>query len=78
MLKYPSYISITSVWVCFSLVLDSTGVCSFSHTCVCLSVPACLQGAQERIDSLRRAGVIHERQPVVSLENFIAELFPDK
>uniref|UniRef100_A0A3Q3GNC1 Proline-rich coiled-coil 1 n=1 Tax=Labrus bergylta TaxID=56723 RepID=A0A3Q3GNC1_9LABR len=35
-------------------------------------------GAQERIDSLRRAGVIHEKQPVVSLENFIAELFPDK
>ncbi|XP_031607174.1 protein PRRC1 [Oreochromis aureus] len=37
-----------------------------------------VKGAQERIDSLRRAGVIHERQPVVSLENFIAELFPDK
>ncbi|GAA6227226.1 protein PRRC1 isoform X1 [Lates japonicus] len=37
-----------------------------------------IKGAQERIDSLRRAGVIHEKQPVVSLENFIAELFPDK
>ncbi|KAM9338157.1 protein PRRC1 [Symphorus nematophorus] len=37
-----------------------------------------VKGAQERIDSLRRAGVIHEKQPVVSLENFIAELFPDK
>uniref|UniRef100_A0A3Q3WMI4 Non-canonical purine NTP phosphatase/PRRC1 domain-containing protein n=1 Tax=Mola mola TaxID=94237 RepID=A0A3Q3WMI4_MOLML len=37
-----------------------------------------LKGAQERIDSLRRAGVIHENQPVVSMENFIAELFPDK
>ncbi|XP_033502668.1 protein PRRC1 isoform X3 [Epinephelus lanceolatus] len=37
-----------------------------------------LKGAQERIDSLRRANVIHEKQPVVSLENFIAELFPDK
>ena len=36
------------------------------------------QGAQERIDSLRRAGIIHEKQPVVSVENFIAELFPDK
>ncbi|KAL0149763.1 hypothetical protein M9458_054953 [Cirrhinus mrigala] len=35
-------------------------------------------GAQERIDSLRRAAVIHEKQPVVSVENFIAELFPDK
>ncbi|KAJ8338660.1 hypothetical protein SKAU_G00354460 [Synaphobranchus kaupii] len=37
-----------------------------------------VKGAQERIDSLRRAGVIHEKQPVVSVENFIAELFPDK
>ncbi|XP_051539528.1 protein PRRC1 isoform X2 [Myxocyprinus asiaticus] len=37
-----------------------------------------LKGAQERIDSLRRAAVIHEKQPVVSVENFIAELFPDK
>ncbi|XP_041825951.1 protein PRRC1 [Melanotaenia boesemani] len=37
-----------------------------------------VKGAQERTDSLRRAGVIHEKQPVVSLENFIAELFPDK
>ncbi|XP_061555328.1 protein PRRC1 [Phycodurus eques] len=37
-----------------------------------------LKGAQERIDSLRRAGVIHEKQPVVSMEKFIAELFPDK
>ncbi|XP_051541193.1 protein PRRC1-like isoform X2 [Myxocyprinus asiaticus] len=37
-----------------------------------------LKGAQERIDSLRRAAVIHEKQPVVSVENFIAELFPEK
>nr|XP_046231113.1 protein PRRC1 isoform X2 [Scatophagus argus]XP_046231114.1 protein PRRC1 isoform X2 [Scatophagus argus]XP_046231115.1 protein PRRC1 isoform X2 [Scatophagus argus] len=37
-----------------------------------------VKGAQQRIDSLRRGGVIHENQPVVSLENFIAELFPDK
>ncbi|XP_012992724.2 protein PRRC1 [Esox lucius] len=37
-----------------------------------------VKGAQERIDSLRRSGIIHERQPVVSVENFIAELFPDK
>lgn len=42
--------------------------------CVCVRE----QGAQERIDSLRRVGVIHENQPVVSMENFIAELFPDK
>lgn len=42
--------------------------------CLCMWV----QGAQERIDSLRRAGVIHQKQPVVSMENFIAELFPDK
>ncbi|KAM9793608.1 protein PRRC1 isoform X2 [Syngnathus typhle] len=37
-----------------------------------------LKGAQERVDSLRRLGVIHEKQPVVSMEKFIAELFPDK
>ncbi|KAJ8287270.1 hypothetical protein GJAV_G00049620 [Gymnothorax javanicus] len=37
-----------------------------------------LKGAQERIDSLRRTGVIHEKQPVVSVENFIAELVPEK
>ncbi|NWS11670.1 PRRC1 protein, partial [Pachyramphus minor] len=37
-----------------------------------------LKGAQGRIDSLRRTGVIHEKQPVVSVENFIEELLPDK
>ncbi|XP_054253761.1 protein PRRC1 [Indicator indicator] len=37
-----------------------------------------LKGAQERIDSLRRAGVIHEKQPAVSVESFIEELLPDK
>ncbi|XP_066038023.1 protein PRRC1 [Chamaea fasciata] len=37
-----------------------------------------LKGAQERIDSLRRMGVIHEKQPAVSVENFIEELLPDK
>ncbi|XP_012672767.1 protein PRRC1 [Clupea harengus] len=37
-----------------------------------------VKGAQERVDGLRRAGIIHEKQPVVSVENFIAELFPDK
>ncbi|XP_006886094.1 PREDICTED: protein PRRC1 [Elephantulus edwardii] len=37
-----------------------------------------LKGAQERIDSLRRAGVIHEKQTAVSVENFLAELLPDK
>ncbi|XP_056323032.1 protein PRRC1 [Danio aesculapii] len=37
-----------------------------------------VKGAQERIDGLRRAAVIHEKQPVVSVENFIAELFPDR
>ncbi|NXS00098.1 PRRC1 protein, partial [Oxylabes madagascariensis] len=43
-------------------------------------VTACVaaQGAQERIDSLRRTGVIHEKQPAVSVENFIEELLPDK
>ncbi|ELK11618.1 protein PRRC1 [Pteropus alecto] len=37
-----------------------------------------LKGAQERIDTLRRTGVIHEKQTAVSVENFIAELLPDK
>ncbi|XP_078586837.1 protein PRRC1-like [Branchiostoma floridae x Branchiostoma japonicum] len=37
-----------------------------------------LKGAQERMESLRRNGVIHEKQPCVSVENFIAELLPDK
>ncbi|NWI53072.1 PRRC1 protein, partial [Calyptomena viridis] len=37
-----------------------------------------LKGAQERINSLRRTGVIHEKQPAVSVENFIEELLPDK
>ncbi|XP_072481823.1 protein PRRC1-like [Notamacropus eugenii] len=37
-----------------------------------------LKGAQERIDNLRRTGVIHEKQPAVSVENFIAELLPDR
>ncbi|NWW74745.1 PRRC1 protein, partial [Climacteris rufus] len=39
---------------------------------------AALKGAQERIDNLRRAGVIHKRQPAVSVESFIEELLPDK
>lgn len=48
--------------------------------CVCVHacVRAYMQGAQERIDGLRRSGVIHEKQPVVSMESFIAELFPEK
>ncbi|XP_058016056.1 protein PRRC1 isoform X2 [Ahaetulla prasina] len=37
-----------------------------------------LKGAQERLDGLRRTGVIHQKQPGVSVESFIAELLPDK
>lgn len=37
-----------------------------------------LKGAQERIDGLRRVGTVHQKQPVVSVESFIAELFPDR
>uniref|UniRef100_UPI00358DDB09 protein PRRC1-like isoform X2 n=1 Tax=Myxine glutinosa TaxID=7769 RepID=UPI00358DDB09 len=37
-----------------------------------------LKGAQERIASLRRSGVIHEKQVAVSIESFIAELLPDR
>ncbi|RVE65491.1 hypothetical protein OJAV_G00117020 [Oryzias javanicus] len=36
-----------------------------------------VKGAKERIKSLRQGSIIHKNQPVVSLENFIAELFPD-
>lgn len=43
-----------------------------------LTYTVVIQGAQERIDSLRRTGVIHEKQTAVSVENFIAELLPDK
>ncbi|XP_043916730.1 protein PRRC1 [Protopterus annectens] len=43
-----------------------------------LGYAAGLKGAQERIDGLRRSGVIHEKQAVVSVENFITELLPDK
>ncbi|KAM6230008.1 protein PRRC1-like [Porphyrio hochstetteri] len=41
-------------------------------------VKVAAKGARERIDSLRRTGVIHEKQPAVSVENFIEELLPDK
>ena len=37
-----------------------------------------LKGAEERIENLRRNGVVGERQPVVAVESFIAELLPDK
>nr|XP_032824629.1 protein PRRC1 isoform X3 [Petromyzon marinus] len=37
-----------------------------------------MKGAQERIAGLRRSGVIAEKQVAVSVENFIAELLPDK
>lgn len=37
-----------------------------------------LKGAEERIQSLRRSGLVDEKQIIVSVENFIAELLPDK
>ncbi|XP_002731503.2 protein PRRC1-like [Saccoglossus kowalevskii] len=37
-----------------------------------------LKGAEERIENLRRNSQMHEKQPAVSVENFIAELLPDK
>lgn len=43
-----------------------------------LGYAAALKGAQERIDSLRRSGVIQENQAAVSIEAFITELLPDK
>ena len=37
-----------------------------------------MKGAEERIDNLRRSADIDPRQPVISIESFIAELLPDK
>lgn len=37
-----------------------------------------LKGAEERIENLRHSGAIHEKQPVLSVEGFIAELLPDR
>ncbi|XP_038072140.1 protein PRRC1-like [Patiria miniata] len=36
------------------------------------------KGTQERIDNLRRNGFVDETQTVVSIENFIVELLPEK
>ncbi|XP_068608876.1 protein PRRC1 [Brachionichthys hirsutus] len=37
-----------------------------------------VKGAQERANGLRRVGAIQDNQAVVAVENFIAELYPDK
>lgn len=37
-----------------------------------------LKGAEDRISCLRQSGRIHERQPVVAIENFVVELTPDR
>lgn len=37
-----------------------------------------LKGAEERIQTLRRSGLVDKKQVVVSMENCIAELIPDK
>lgn len=37
-----------------------------------------LRGAQDRINYLRRSGLIDEKQLCVSVESFVAELLPDK
>ena len=36
------------------------------------------KGAEERIDNLRRTGAVHEKQAIVSVENFIVEMLPDR
>ncbi|XP_047498698.1 protein PRRC1-like [Penaeus chinensis] len=38
---------------------------------------AALQSAEERINSLRSSGRVHPQQPIVAVENFIAEFTPD-
>jgi len=37
-----------------------------------------VRGAEERIDNLRQSGLVDEGAAVVSIENFIVELLPDK
>ena len=37
-----------------------------------------VKGAEERIENLKRSGMIDERQPMLSIENFLAEVTPDK
>ncbi|XP_064618840.1 protein PRRC1-like isoform X2 [Lineus longissimus] len=37
-----------------------------------------VKGAEERIENLRRSGIIDERQTIMSIENFLAEVIPDK
>lgn len=37
-----------------------------------------LKGAEERINNLKQLGISHERQILISVENFLAELTPDK
>ncbi|KAK7499741.1 hypothetical protein BaRGS_00009082 [Batillaria attramentaria] len=37
-----------------------------------------LKGAEDRINTLRRSGDLPENTPVVSIEGFIVELFPDR
>lgn len=38
---------------------------------------AALQSAEGRINSLRSSGRVHPQQPIVAVENFIAEFTPD-
>jgi len=37
-----------------------------------------VRGAEERIDNLRQSGLVDEGGTIVSIENFIVELLPDK
>ena len=37
-----------------------------------------VRGAEERIDNLRQSGLVDEGTAIVSMENFIVELLPDK
>lgn len=67
-----SYFILKNTFNCSCLHLSASSVLCFFYKRLDL------QGAQERIDSLRRTGVIHEKQPAVSVESFIEELLPDK
>jgi hypothetical protein len=37
-----------------------------------------VKGCEERVEQLRRSGHVNQHQVIVAVENFIAEIIPDK
>lgn len=75
---YAAGVKVSSLNIAFSLSPRTVAELFVHVRVLSLHVLVFLQGAKERIKSLHQASIIHKDQPVVSLENFIAELFPDK